>query len=274
MAYDFVREQISGWYASNEQVEIEEDAYQPYSNNPSIIWKNLVLTIPGTQYPEEIVILSAHLDSTSRTSPYSTAPGADDNATGVATLLEAARVLQSHPLPRTVRIIWFTGEEQGLLGSQAYVQDHALENIIGVINLDMFGYNSDEDRCFELHVGGLPASAVPGQCFVHSIDAFDIDLKYDYIINGATSASDHSSFWSEGIGALEVLENYQTNNQPGGCSNTDWNPYYHSPSDTIDHVDLAFGYDVARAGLATFFSLANALPDLLYPYYLPFLTTE
>lgn len=267
MAYDFVYEQITGWYAENEQVEIEEDVYQP-SGYSGATWKNLVLTIPGKQFPEQIVILSAHLDSTSASSDrYTNAPGADDNATGVATLLEAARVLQDQQFSRTIRLIWFTGEEQGLLGSRAYVQDHSMNGIIGVINLDMFGYNSDEDRCFELHVGSLAASAVPGQCFVQSIDAFDIDLKHDYITSGATSASDHSPFWSKGIGALEVLENYQTNNLPGGCGLRDWNPYYHSTSDTIDHVDLAFGFDIARAGLASAFSLAVPV----YQYYYPLL---
>jgi Zn-dependent M28 family amino/carboxypeptidase len=264
MGFDFVREQVSARYPA---AQIEEDTFHPYSS-PDRTWKNLILTIPGTEHPEQIVILSAHLDSTSN-DQYNSAPGADDNATGSATLLEAARVLQGHPLPRTVRLIWFTGEEQGLIGSGAYVFDHALDGIVGVINLDMFGYDGDGDRCFELHIGDLPASNIIGRCFARSITAFNFDLKYDYITSGATRSSDHASFWNHNVGALEVLENYQYNSEPAGCTNRDWSPYYHTTSDTFDHLSLPFSFDVAQAALATAFSLANPLPQ--YPFYLSFL---
>ncbi|MGE5224821.1 MAG: M28 family metallopeptidase [Omnitrophica WOR_2 bacterium] len=269
-AFDFVREQVSGWYpAADPSAQIEEDAYQPYgSTGPT--WKNLVLTIFGTEHPEQIVMLTAHLDDTS---PYyernTSAPGADDNATGSATLLEAARVLQGHPLRRTVRLIWFTGEEQGLLGSSAYVADHALTGVVGVINLDMFGYDNDNDRCFELHVGTLPASDLLGRWFAGAIHAFGINLKYDYITSGATRSSDHRSFWDKNVAALEVLENYQNNNDPAGCVGSDWNPYYHTTSDTYDRLNLPFSFDVARAALAAFFTLANP-----FQYIIPLVKSD
>jgi hypothetical protein len=263
-AYDFILEQIQGWYPLS---QIEEDPYQPYgSSGPT--WKNLVLNIPGVEHADQIVILSAHLDSTSARDikdDYNLfAPGADDNATGAATLLEAARVLAAHPQARTIRLIWFTGEEQGLIGSNAYVADHSLAGVVGDVNVDMFGYDGDNDHCFELHVGDLPASDLVGQCFLGALHAYSIGLKHDYLSSDFTRASDHASFWSKNIGAVEVLENYQSDYDPSGCGPSDFNPYYHTSSDTFDHLSLPFSFDVARAALAATFSLAN-----LRTYYFP-----
>jgi hypothetical protein len=264
-AFDFVRQQVLEWYPAG---QIEEDAYQPYgSSGPT--WKNLVLTIPGTRSPWDKIILSAHLDSRGDRFTFgdnTIAPGADDNGTGSATLLEAARVLKDHPQPRTVRLIWFTGEEQGLLGSQAYIADHSLAGVIADVNADMFGYDGDNDRCVELHVGILPASNVVGQCFVDSIQAYNINLTYGYLTDGATTGSDHSSFWNHNIGAVEVLENYPQYAGPVGCPGTDWSPYYHNTTDTFDHLSLSYSFDVARAVLAATFSLANLQNN---EYYLP-----
>ncbi len=271
MAFDFVRETILQWYDPG---QIEEDTFLLPDDFPDVTLKNLVLTIPGTQSPEQAILLTAHLDSISNKTPYLTAPGADDNATGSAALLEAARVLQGHRLQRTIRLIWYTGEEQGLEGSKAYVKDHDLSGIVGVINLDMFGYDADHDRCFELHVGTLPASDTVGSCFAQSIEAYNINLIFDYInSSSATRSSDHVPFWDRGIGALEVLNNhYGTNTiQKAGCPyEYDRDPNYHQITDTIDKLHLPFGFDITRAALATAFSLANPLP--LHMHYFPLLT--
>lgn len=271
-AYDYIRETLTGpgWYAA---AQVEEDTYRPYTSS-SETWKNLILTIPGNQYPGEIVILSAHLDSISSSN---LAPGAEDNATGSAALLEAARVLRGHSLPRTVKLIWFTGEEQYMLGSKAYLNDsehpERREGILGVINLDMYGYDSNNDRCFELHISPGPtaahaaASQRVASCFVTALHLYQIDLRYDYLTSGATSASDHSSFWAHGIGAVEVLENYSTHTQPNGCVGRDSNPYYHTPNDRVEYLNAQAGFDITRAGLAAAFSLANPVP--VYRNYFP-----
>jgi leucyl aminopeptidase len=265
-AYDFVREQVLAWYPA---AQVEEQVYYAYSNGTYQPWKNLILTIPGGTYPEQSAILSAHLDSTNPSNT-SAAPGADDNATGAAALLEAARVLQGHALPRTLRLIWFTGEEQGLLGSHAYAISHNLSGLQGVVNLDMAGYDGDGDRCFELHVGTQLASDAVGQCFAHALAAYGSPLNplsYDYLTNAATTRSDHSSFWSQGVGAVEVLENFFTATSPGGCGETyDFSPNYHRSTDTFDQVTLPFAYDTARAAIAAAFSLAS--PQMPYRTYI------
>lgn len=252
--YDYVREQVETWYPG----QVEED---PYTGIAGKTWKNLILDIPGSVYPDEIVILSAHLDSVST--------GADDNASGSAVLLEAARILQGQSLPRSLRLIWFTGEEQGLYGSLAYTRDHALTGVVGVINADMMGFDSNNDRCFELHVGTMPASEKVGRCFVNAIQTYGLDLRYDYLIGSATTRSDHASFWRAGVGAVEVLENVFNDQQPNGCAGADPSPYYHTPNDTFANMSPAYGFAVSRAALAAAFSLASPVP--LQMLYFPFM---
>ena len=84
-AFDFVLAQVLSWVDPS-QVEVE-----PFVNNDrglSYTWKNLIVTLPGTLYPDQSVLMTAHLDSRSESS-WLRAPGADDNASGVAALLEA-----------------------------------------------------------------------------------------------------------------------------------------------------------------------------------------
>lgn len=251
-AFEFVLEQVQGWYPED-QIEVMPFKVEGPSGSRST-WKNLILTLPGQERPEEMVLLTAHLDSTSSEDPERLAPGAEDNASGSATLLEAARLFRDQTFDRTIQIIWFTGEEQGLFGSRAYAKTvNDPSQILGVINLDMFGYDSDQDRCFELHVGTLTASDLVGQCFVNSIDAYDLDLEqYDYLRGQAIGASDHSSFWDIDVGAIEVLENMFDHDLPGpdACDNGDHNPHYHSPEDTADRLNPESALRIARAALA------------------------
>jgi leucyl aminopeptidase len=263
-AYDFVKETLLGWYNPE---QIEEDNF---NYNLTTTWKNLILTIPGDTNPEDIIIVSAHLDSRSENDSSSRilAPGAEDNGSGSAALLEAARILQNQSRPRTIKLIWFTGEEQGLLGSEAYTDDHDLSAVLGVINLDMYGYDSNNDGCFEIHVGRLAQSNKVGLCMARVIDAYGIPLSYDYLTTTATGRSDHYPFWQKQIGAIEILENYSNNNLPGGCIGSDPNPNYHKITDTIDKLNLPVGYNITRAALAAALSMAGEQP-IIYSQYFP-----
>ncbi|NLE93257.1 MAG: M20/M25/M40 family metallo-hydrolase [Chloroflexi bacterium] len=241
------------------------DFFPVYKGMPApdakAIWMNKVVTIPGHgPNANELVLITAHMDSISP--QYSTnAPGAEDNASGVAALMEAARLFRFYKFDRTIKIIFFTGEEQGLYGSKAYVASHPSEmpNIVGVVNLDMFGYDADNDRCFELHVGTLSASRRVGTCFTDVIDNYDLNLTYDYLTNTATSASDHSSFWRINVGAIEVLENSFYN--PGyGCQGIlDDNPYYHTINDKVAYMNLPVTHAIAMGGIGTAASLASPM---------------
>lgn len=79
-------------------------------------WRNIIVEIPGTTRPDEVLVFGAHFDAVVRS------PGADDNGTGTVALLEMARLLKDRPMQRTLRLVFFNLEEVGLVGSRAYVQ--------------------------------------------------------------------------------------------------------------------------------------------------------
>ncbi len=111
-----------------------------------VTWKNVVGSIPGKRYPEQTVIVCAHLDSKSE-KRLVFAPGADDNASGCAGVLEIARILAGHSFEKTIKFIFFSRESTGQQGSKAYVKDinRETERIFAVINMDMIAYGNDAE---------------------------------------------------------------------------------------------------------------------------------
>jgi hypothetical protein len=109
---------------------------------------NLEATLPGSDLADQMILSGAHYDSTSE-SPTTSAPGADDNASGAAMVLGAARVLAGCQPRRTIRLLLFSNEEKGVIGSTAYVQSIKAslpkEKLIGFINVDMVGFGPDND---------------------------------------------------------------------------------------------------------------------------------
>jgi hypothetical protein len=116
-----------------EAVRIEADVKNTFTTNELQQW-NTVAEIRGSEHPDEVVIVGAHLDS------WDLATGGTDNGTGAIAVLEAARILKASGVKpkRTIRFVLFAGEEEGLLGSQAYVESHRheLEKIQSVMVLD------------------------------------------------------------------------------------------------------------------------------------------
>lgn len=260
-AFEFVADQLRQW-GYEDGVTLFEEGYVPdLDNDTETEWQNLVAVIPGTDpvWREQEILLTAHLDSITGEDPTENAPGADDNATGVATLMEAARVLRAYSFKRTIKIVFFTGEELGLHGSQAYVAQHEdeLKHIVGVINLDMFGYDADNDRCFEIHAGLLKESNLIGGCLVDLLAAYDFNLNFDYLTENAIGASDHSTFWRKGVGAIEILENFSTHDFEDGCSGTDRNPNYHTEGDLVSAINPDTAHAIASAAILTAATLAE-----------------
>ncbi|MEO6771526.1 MAG: M20/M25/M40 family metallo-hydrolase, partial [Kofleriaceae bacterium] len=112
--------------------------------------KSVVLTIPGTTRADEVIVLGGHLDSIAMGGLSANAPGADDDASGIATLTEIARALLAadYRPERTIKFIAYEAEEVGLLGSQAIVRDFKRANtdVVGALQLDMTNYQgSDKD---------------------------------------------------------------------------------------------------------------------------------
>lgn len=228
---------------------------------------NVIGTLEGIAPPIDrgVVIVSAHYDSTaSRTRGWTPetepAPGADDNATGVAAVLEAARLLSGRCLRHTVRLAAFAGEEQGLHGSRHYAEQARAtgENIIAVVNVDMIGYESDGEPRLEIHAGLDPRSITLAHTLTESVQAYHLDLSPQVVTQRATDLSDHSPFWKQGFPAILVIEDTDL----VGPTN-DFNPYYHTIEDTLDKINRGYFSEMARAAIGTVTRLAQpAGPDL------------
>ncbi len=120
--------------SEGQKVILEFDIRNFFKKGP-VKWHNVIADIPGTEFPDEYVIVGGHIDS------WDAASGACDNGTGVATTLEAARLLMAAGAQprRTIRFMLWGGEEQGLLGSRHYVKENPqlMEKISGVFVHDM-----------------------------------------------------------------------------------------------------------------------------------------
>jgi hypothetical protein len=122
-------------------VEIQDWSTPDYAD------QNLIARKPGLIYPDEEIYFVAHLDG------QMDIPAADDNASGVVSLLELARVINNRPLTYTVVLLITTGEERGTLGSQFFVDSlsqQELDAIKYVVNVDMLGYDANDDGVMEL----------------------------------------------------------------------------------------------------------------------------
>lgn len=224
---------------------------------------NIIATKPGLLPESEgVFIVCAHYDSTAAASPgwaegWATmpAPGADDNGSGTAAVLEIARVLAPHTFAYTIRFCFFAGEEQGLYGSQAYAESlHAAgANILGVINLDMIGYDGNGDGVVEVHTGHTLASQALGRVLVRNMQRYAPSLRPSLFAERAIWASDHAPFWRLGYPALQVIED----------RSWDFNPRYHTSRDVLAVLDTGYCTGIARATAAAIGELAQLrAPDL------------
>ena len=221
-------------------VEIELNL-QPSFSGKAVEVYNTVAEITGTEKPDEVVILGAHLDS------WDLGTGATDNGTGSMAVLEAARALQKLGVQpkRTIRFVLFSGEEQGLHGSKAYVQAHQdeLAKISGVLVHDsgtgrvetvglMGNYNVKETMDRALYA------------LAESAGLTETSLRSE-------GGSDHVPFDAAGVPAFWCMQDP-----------ADYDKTHHSQADVLDRVrwdDLTQGAEV----LAVFAYNVAELPDLL-----------
>lgn len=214
--------------------------------------RNVIGQRTGLTRPEEVFIIGAHLDDMPRESP---APGADDNASGSAAVLLAADIMSRYRWACTLRFAFWTGEEQGFLGSSAYVVRASAngEAIQGYLNLDMIGYNSAPPRAMDL----FWSSAVTGSeqiadRFAAVVAAYNLDLmpqKRDVRDFPLGAYSDNWSFWAQGYPAILVIED----------SYGDFSPYYHRATDRIETLDMDYFRTMVQASVGTFAHMTGCL---------------
>lgn len=222
------------------------------------------------------VVVDAHYDGVVGT------PGADDNATGVAGMLEAVRVLSGYEYENSIRFIGFDFEEAGLIGSQRYVQNGIKKNetITGVLNLEMIGYYTNKANTQSLPTGfnvlfpdvynAIIADSSRGNFIVVCGNANSNSLINDYMKAASTYVpklkalsvevpsngqiapdlrrSDHASFWDNNNKALMMTDGSNFRNKN-----------YHKPSDTIGSINLSFMTNVTKATIATAAMIAKPI---------------
>lgn len=224
-------------------------------------FRNIVATHQGTVRPEERVIVIAHYDTVA------SSPGADDNASGVAVMLELARVLRPLRFERSILFIGVNleenggGDERGMgrRGSRAlaaYARERGWE-IKGALVLESVAYAGDS--VVQSAPAGLPVNvpeigdfiAVVGnegslglvRGFAEAIERYGLPLPFQpLVVPGAGEAlpdsrrSDHASFWDEGYSAIMITDttNFRS-------------PHYHLPGDTLETLNIPFAAQVCRA---------------------------
>lgn len=243
-ACDYISEQFASY---GYKVE-----FQSYKIN-GVTVKNIIVTKKGAKYPDRFIIVGAHYDNYFN-------PGADDNASGIAGLLEVARLVSNYDSNNSIRFIAFVNEEPPFfkteyMGSRIYAKAARLRNedIKGVVILEMIGYYSNKPfsqryppifGLFYPNKGNfigvlgnfnswqLAKEVVSGlkeraQLPVESVVTFDFIGGIDF--------SDNGSFWKEGFPSIMVTDTASYRNK-----------YYHSQSDTYDTLNYKAMAEVVR----------------------------
>ena len=225
---------------------------------------NVLAELRGAEEPSRVIEVGAHYDTVEGT------PGADDNASGVAAVLEVARVLAGTRCRRTIRFCFFCLEESGRGGSLAHVQSILKDpqrTVEGALVLEMVGYATDRKDSqrtpariplllwpprtgdFITVVGNFSSGGL-GNRFESAADRYVPELRY-YSANRIGGwfkdalRSDHAPYWEAGLKAIMLTDTANFRN-----------PHYHLPSDTPDTLDYTFLRRVTQAVAAALMDLA------------------
>lgn len=200
---------------------------------------NVVGVQTGLVDPGRIYVVGAHYDSVDN-------PGADDDASGVAAVMEAARVLSQHRFGSTLVFVAFDREEQGLLGSSAYAAGHAADDIRAMISLDMIAYNPPGPQQNQASI-----------FYAYDNSSLTTELSSAMWTYGGISASigqmgrsDHVPFDSVGFDACLLIERTL-------------NPWYHQPADAVETpglMDYGYAADMTRGTVGYLAGAAGPLP--------------
>ena len=210
---------------------------------------NIVGLIPGTRIADRYIVVTAHYDHVG-VNDGQIYHGADDNASGVATMLELARRLKAQPPEHSVLIVALDGEERGLLGAREFVKAPPvpLSAVSLNLNFDMTARAETDGHLWVTGAYQNPAlrpllQPVPAQGRVSF--AFGKDTPQDTGENNWVDASDHAAFHAAGVPFLYM--------------GVDYHPDYHRPSDTYDRIDPVIFTSATELAIAGFHALDKAL---------------
>jgi hypothetical protein len=215
--------------------------YQPFQyrlrNGTTGQTANVLATLKGTLNPDIIYVVSSHFDSALG------GPGADDDSSGTAALLETARLLAVHPQPATIVFASFTGEEAGLFGSREFVRQAVADklHIAGALNNDMVGWVNDERLDNTIRYSNAGIRDVQHAAAIQFSNLITYDTHY-YKNTDAASYYDAYGDIVGGIGSYPVLGN----------------PHYHQPHDLLDGINHQLVTEVAKVTAASVMLLASS----------------
>jgi hypothetical protein len=204
----------------------------------------------GSVYPDSIyTIICGHFDSFTFYSP-NVAPGADDNASGTAAVIEAVRVMRDYEFEYSIRYIAFSGEEYGLYGSEYYSQIARAQgdSILGVFNGDMLSYVDFQPESLDVFAKPFNPNCEPlADFFIAAADTYTT-LATRKELSTSMVYSDHSPFWDQGYLALCNIDDFPVTNS-----------FIHTPGDTIGagYNNNAFHTEATRAEVAALALMAT-----------------
>ena len=213
-------------------------------HNDTLDAGNVIAIQPGTLYPDEYIIVSSHYD-------HNSGPGADDNASGTAGVLEAARILSQYTFERSIIYINFNAEENGLYGSMGYAKDCARQdmNILGNFNLDMIGWYPPELDTIKMYTACYHLSRNLYEYYSSVANLYLPETPTLWLTGGEAGRGDHIRFCTYEYPAIYL----------GDVEYISQHPCYHTPCDTIgngvNNFKLAEAF--VKATIAATAELAN-----------------
>ncbi|MCU0414198.1 MAG: M20/M25/M40 family metallo-hydrolase, partial [Ignavibacteriaceae bacterium] len=218
--------------------------------------KNVVATLPGIYEPQVYNIVGGHHDSYSSGNPMVFAPGADDNASGTAAVLEIARVIKANNYQpeSTIKFVTFAAEEYGLWGSVDYAQKalNSGMNIKIMINHDMISHSYYPANQSEVDINRYTGFDYLRDLAFYCIENYSVLGPRNGSLNSA--GSDSYSFWERGFPSVYFEE-------------TNFSPFYHSPADTIGNYNMEYCAEVIKSSCATLL-LNIVMPTMIQNYNL------
>lgn len=216
--------------------------YTPWFQVINSTITNVLCKKIGTKYPNQYVVFCGHYDDMPSGS---TAPGADDNASGTVAVLEAARILKNYNFPYTILFALWDEEERGLYGSKAYA-DTAFahgDSIIAVLNFDMISYDGNNDGALDVNTNVASTSLANEFAQITALYQPTLVPQVTTSLNGG---SDHQSFQNRGYKAILSIED-----------NSDFTPYYHTVNDKYSTLNIPYFIKMVKAGVAALVTIAG-----------------
>lgn len=220
-----------------------------------VVWQNVIGEKTGTEHPESNIYLTAHYDSIATdVDPYTLAPGANDNGSADAALLEAARVLADHQPRRTLRVAFFSAEELGLHGSY-----HHVNNLVrsggradAVLNVDMVVWSDPAGEQEDLDIICNGPSAWLADYLVGACADYGDGMPGYKLLDDEFFRSDHAPFWYAGFPAVLTIEDFDVPY-----------PYYHTSQDDYPTIQDEFNLtrQVTRAVVGAVLGLTGGEAD-------------